>query len=251
MEFKNQESGESFMFLSIHLYKLKIVTQSKLTNTLNIHFQNGGFIKKKLCVPRHPYTLIKITFHSFVYTEDNIHQASSSYQTKEILITNIIYTWRQIHGRLVRFLWHRRAPNETHSTRTEALKAGFDFQMSAHVKGLLKSEIFPVKFPGLSRKCVSLAAAVSPEVPVWSGWGCWWWTGCAAGRDTGRTRWTGTSQRPRHRTPSCWSPSERDAPGPAGTDSECNSVQIWDTYTSLESFLFILSTSTSTFNRQL
>lgn len=64
MEFKNQESGEIFMFLSIHLYKLKIVTQSKLTNTLNIHFQNGGFIKKKikLCVPRHPYTLIKITF---------------------------------------------------------------------------------------------------------------------------------------------------------------------------------------------
>lgn len=42
---KKHDSRDLFLFLSIHLYKWKIVTQSKLTNTLNIHFQKQ-FYKK-------------------------------------------------------------------------------------------------------------------------------------------------------------------------------------------------------------
>lgn len=41
-----------FLFLSIHLYKWKIVTQSKLTNTLNIHFQKQFYKKELNYAPR-------------------------------------------------------------------------------------------------------------------------------------------------------------------------------------------------------
>lgn len=55
----------------------------------------------------------------------------------------------------------------------------------------------------------------SPEVPVWSWWGCCCRTGCAEGPGPGRTRWTGTSRRRHRTTPWCWSPSGRGVRGPA------------------------------------
>lgn len=60
----------------------------------------------------------------------------------------------------------------------------------------------------------------SPEVPVWSWWGCCCRTGCAEGPGPGRTRWTGTSRRRRRTTPWCWSPSGRGVPGPAHRPDE-------------------------------
>ncbi len=116
-------------FLSFYQY---ICTNEKhkrkLTNTLNIHFQNRSFIKRiKLCAPWLPYTY-KNDLSIRLYTQRTISKPES-------LITNVIYMWSL-------FLFKRKHFHQ-------------DFQKSAKVKGLLKSETIPVKSSGLSWICAA------------------------------------------------------------------------------------------------
>lgn len=121
-------------FLSFYQYICTNEKQSKLTNTLNIHFQNGSFIKRiKLCTPWLPYTY-KNDLSIGLYTQRTRFTERAARIKPKILITNIIYT-RSL------FLFSFRLKMKTFHT---------DVQKSAEVKGFLRSETFPVKSSGLS-----------------------------------------------------------------------------------------------------
>lgn len=141
---------------------------------------------------------IKLSVHTYKNDLCNhfIHRTIFTKQAEDQIILTNIYIWQfYVHLTCYRVASSSSGSKwKTFNLNWNSLKVYFNFQMSAEVRGFLSS----FKFSGLScwrrlqdpgaSKLLIKCGAVSPEAPVWSGSGCWWWTGCAAGPDTGRTR---------------------------------------------------------------